>query len=259
MRLKDKVAIVTGGGVGIGKAISLAFAREGADIVLACPFLSELEPTAAEINSLGRKSLAVVTDVSDEEQVREMVAKTVGEFGKIDILVNSAGIEGRTANVVDVDLEDWNRVLAVNLTGPMLCSKEVLKIMVPHKSGSIINISSAAGKRGFVMRSPYCASKWGVIGLTQTVALEVGVHNIRVNCICPGPTEGERIERVLNARVEATGRPYQELRALMTGNNPLGRMVYPEEVAAAAVFLASAEAGGLTGQAINVSIGLIMG
>lgn len=259
MRLKDRVAIVTGGGVGIGRAISLAFAREGADVVLACPFLSELEPTAAEIRALGRKSLAVVADVSDEKQVQEMVAKTVSEFGKIDILVNNAGIEGRTANVVDVDLEDWNQVLAVNLTGPMLCSREVLKIMLPRKSGSIINISSAAGKRGFVMRSPYCASKWGVIGLTQTMALEVAVHNIRVNCICPGPTQGERIERVLRNRVEATGRPYEEMRGLMTRNNPLGRMVYPEEVAGAAVFLASDEAGGLIGQAINASIGLIMG
>jgi NAD(P)-dependent dehydrogenase (short-subunit alcohol dehydrogenase family) len=226
MRLKDRVAIVTGGGVGIGRVISLAFAREGANVVIACPFPSEMESTAAEIRALGRKSLAVVADVSEEKQVQDMVAKTMDEFGKVDILVNNAGIEGRTANAVDVDMGDWDRV--------------------------------AAGKRGFIMRSPYCATKWGIIGLTQTWALEVAIHNIRVNCICPGPTQGDRIERVLQNRVEATGKTYDEMRTLMTRNNPLGRMVYPEEIAGAAVFLASDESAGLIGQALNASIGLVM-
>ncbi|MFC2044816.1 SDR family NAD(P)-dependent oxidoreductase [Chloroflexota bacterium] len=258
MRLKNKVAIVTGGGVGIGKAISIAFAKEGADVVIACPFWPELEPTANEIESLGRKSLAVLTDISDENQVKNMVAETVARFGRVDVLVNNAGIEGATASVVDVELQDWNRVLAVNLVGPMLCSREVLKIMIPHRSGNIINISSAAGKKGVAMHSSYCASKWGVIGLTQCLALEVGVHTIRVNCICPSWTHGERIERIMRARADATGRPYEEILQLSARDSPLGRMVASQDVAAMAVFLASNESSGMTGQAINVSPGTDM-
>jgi len=157
-----------------------------------------------------------------------------------------------------VDLEDWKKVLAINLTGALLCAKEVMKMMIPKKSGNIINIASISGKRGFAMRSPYTASKWGLIGLTQTWALEAGPHNIRVNCICPGPCQGERIERVMRANAQAKGKTYDEILAEATANSPLKRMVTAEEVAAVAVFLASNESSGMTGQAINVTAGLEM-
>ncbi|MFH1031192.1 MAG: SDR family NAD(P)-dependent oxidoreductase [Chloroflexota bacterium] len=258
MRLDNKVALVTGGGVGIGKAISIAFAREGADLVIASPFPAELEPTAKEIKSMGRQCLAVVTDITDEKQVRNMVVETVKKYGRIDILVNNSGISGKTANVIDVDIEDWNKTLTLNLTGSLLCAKEALKVMIPRKSGNVLNISSVSGKRGFAMRSPYTASKWGLVGLTQTWALEVGKHNIRVNCICPGPCQGERIERVMRANALAKGLTYEAILADATKGAALNRMVTPEEVAAVAVFLASDEASGMTGQAINVTAGLEM-
>ncbi len=180
MRLNNKVAIVTGGGVGIGRAISLAFASEGAAVVAAARTLPRLEAVADEIRSGGGRAIAIQTDVSDENQVNKMVAQTLNEYGQVDILVNNSGITGPTINVADIKLDVWNEVLTINLTGAMLCAREVLRNMLPHRSGNIINISSAAGTRGLPMRSPYCVSKWGIIGLTQTLAIEVGEYNIRV-------------------------------------------------------------------------------
>ncbi len=255
MRLNNKVAIVTGGGVGIGRAISLAFASEGAAVVVAARALPRLEAVADEIRSGGGRAIAIQTDVSDENQVKKMVAQTLNEYDQIDILVNNSGIAGPTINVVDIELDDWNEVLAINLTGAMLCAREVLKSMIARQSGNIINISSAAGRGGFAMRSPYCVSKWGIIGLTQTLAVEVGEYNIRVNCIAPGPVEGERIENVLKAKAKATGLTYEELRSKSTANAALGRMVTATEIAGTAVFLVSDESSGITGQTFSVNAG----
>jgi len=255
MRLNNKVAIVTGGGVGIGKAISLAFASEVAAVVEAARALPRLEAVADEIRSGGGRAIAIQTDVSDENQVKKMVAQTLNEYGQIDILVNNSGIAGPTINVVDIKLDDWNEVLAIDLTGAMLCSREVLKSMLTRQSGNIINISSAAGTRGFPMRSPYCAAKWGIIGLTQTLALEVGRYNIRVNCIAPGAVEGERIRNVMKARAEATGLAYEEIASEMSASVALGRMVTVAEIVNTAVFLASDESSGITGQTISVNAG----
>ena len=258
MKLNNKVALVTGGGVGIGEAISLAFASEGAAVVVAARTLPRLEAVAEKIKSGGGKATAIQTDVSDEGQVKRMVAQTLSEYGQVDILVNNSGIMGPTASVVDIKLEDWNEVLAINLTGAMLCSREVLKSMVSRQRGNILNISSRAGQKGFPMRSPYCVSKWGMIGLTQTLALEVGRYNIRVNCISPGRTEGERIENVRKARAEAAGLTYEEIlnRERATTTSPLGRVtVTTDEVANTAVFLVSDESGGITGENISVSAG----
>ena len=148
MRLKDKIAIVTGGGKGIGRTISLAFASEGATVVMAARGLSHLEQTAEEIRSRNGKVLDIQTNVANEEQVQQMVAKTLREFGQIDILVNNSGIIGPVASVVDMKLDAWNETLAINLTGAMLCSREVLKHMIPRKRGTIINISSEGGRGG---------------------------------------------------------------------------------------------------------------
>ena len=255
MKLDNKVAIVTGGGVGIGKAISLAFASEGAAVVAAARTLPRLEAVADEIRSRGGRAIAIQTDISDENQVNKMVAQTLNEYGQVDILVNNSGITGPTINVVDIKLDDWNEVLTINLTGAMLCAREVLKNMLPHRSGNIINISSAAGTRGLPMRSPYCVSKWGIIGLTQTLAIEVGEYNIRVNCIAPGIVEGERIKGVMKARAEATGITYEEIANEMSAIVALRRMVTAAEIASTAVFLASDESSGITGQTISVNAG----
>ncbi len=144
------MAIVTGGGVGIGKAISLAFASEGAAVMVAARTLPRLEAVADEIRSRGGRATAIQIDISDENQVKKVVAQTLNEYGQIDILVNNSGIAGPTINVVDIKLDDWNEVLAINLTGAMLCASEVLKSMIARRSGNIINISSAAGRGGRV-------------------------------------------------------------------------------------------------------------
>jgi len=257
MRLKERVAIVTGGNTGIGKAIALAFAREGAHIVLADCNPMTFEVTAGEIRSLGRKPLTVVTDVAREAQVKVMVEQTVETFGRIDILVNNAGIAGPTANLIDLSLVDWDNVMMINLTGPMLCSREVLRFMIPQHNGNIINISSVAAKLAMPMRSPYCASKLGLLGLTQSLALEVGKYNIRVNAICPGSVTGGRMERVWQERAAATGTTYEEQVQEEKSVSPLGRLITGEDVAKTAVFLASDECSE-TGQVLNVSVGVAM-
>ena len=259
MQLEDKVAIVTGGGKGNGKAIALAFAKEGAELVIAARTEADLKKTAAEIEEIGRKCLAIVTDMAVPEQVRAMVDRTLEKFGKVDVLVNNSGIAGPVANVDDMDLEGWNQTLAVNLTGAMLCAKYILKDdMIPRQSGTIVNISSISGRMGHTMRSPYSASKWGLIGFTQSLALEVGKYGIRVNCVAPGPVEGDRIEWVLKKASQNLGISYQQAVKAMTERTTLGRMVKPEEVAALAVFLASEQSSGITGQTINCDAGLRM-
>ena len=259
MRLKDKVAIVTGGGKGIGRAISLAFVREGADVVVAARTESALKEVVSEIEATGRKGLAIVADLTDAEQTLAMVDRTLEEFGKVDILVNNSGLEGPIMKVADMDLEGWNQTLALNLTGAMLSAKHVLKkSMLPRQSGTIINIASIAGRRGNPARSSYCSTKWGMLGLTQSLASEMGKYGIRVNCIAPGPTEGERIERVLRAASKNSGRPYEEVVKNSTAQTALRRMVKPEEVASLTVFLASEESSGITGQTINCDAGVQM-
>ena len=255
MRLKDEVAIITGGGRGIGRAISIAFSLEGAMVVIAARTLSILDETVEKIKSEGGRAKAIQTDVSDEKQVRRLVAETLNDYGRVDILVNNSGIGGPTANLVDLKLQDWNHVLAVNLTGSMLCAREVLKHMIPHKNGNIINIGSDAGRFGYPMRSPYCVSKWGIIGLTETLAIEAGQYNIRVNCISPAAVRGERLINVVKGRSDAIGVPFEQLMSEITVNYSLRRPAEEAEVASAAVFLASDESSGITGHTLVVNCG----
>jgi len=261
MRLKDRVAIVTGGGKGIGKAISLAFASEGASVVVAATTLSKIEETAEQIRSMGGGAKAVQTDVSDEKQVQNLVEETVKEYGQIDILVNNSGIGGPTSRVADLNLDDWNRVIAIDLTGSMLCAKHVLKHMLPRKGGVIINMGAEGGRAGdgrsgYPMRSPYCCAKMGIIGLTETLAVEVGQYNIRVNAISPAAVKGERLINVFKGRAEASGIPFDELWSKLTANYSLGRVTEEPDVAAAAVFLASDESRAITGQTLVIHCGL---
>jgi NAD(P)-dependent dehydrogenase (short-subunit alcohol dehydrogenase family) len=260
MQLNEKVAIVTGGGKGIGRAIALAFAADGAAVVLAGRTLSKLEETADVIKKKGGRAIAVQTDVSDEKQVERMVAETVSTFGRIDVLVNNAGIIGPTVNVVDMDLNAWSEALAINLTGSLLASKHVLKHMIPRRSGTIINISSERGrtgdgKSGSPMRTSYSCSKAGMIALAESLSVEVGQYNIRVNSITPAAVKGDRIINVIKAKAQATGVSFDELMSKLVDNYSLKRAVEEEEVAAAAVFLASDAASGITGQSLPVSCG----
>jgi NAD(P)-dependent dehydrogenase (short-subunit alcohol dehydrogenase family) len=256
MRLKDKVAIITGGGSGIGRAISLAFASEGAIVVVAARTFARLKEVAEDINSRGGIARAMAVNISDDTKVQEMVAQTVKEFGRIDILVNNAGIPGPTANIADMELDKWNEVLSINLTGAMLCSREVLANMMVRKSGCIINISSVGGMSGFPMRSPYCVSKMGIIGLTETMAIEVGTYNIRVNCISPAAVRGDRVLAAAQAKGKALEMNPEKVLERLTKDYSLKRLIEPSEVATAALFLASDDASAITGHTLVVSCGL---
>jgi NAD(P)-dependent dehydrogenase (short-subunit alcohol dehydrogenase family) len=254
-RLKDKVTIITGGGQGIGKAIAKAFVQEGATVVLAARTLSNLEAAVKEFQAMGGKAMAIQTDVTDEKQVIRMVSETIKAYGKIDILVNNSGIGGPTCNVVDMKLEEWNQILAIDLTGSMLCAREVLKHMIPRKGGIIINLGaeggrSGDGRSGYPMRAGYCCAKMGVIGLTETLAQEVGEYNIRVNCISAAAVKGDRFVRVITGRANALGIPFEEALDREMRNYSLKRPTEEYELGNLAVFLASDESSGITGQTI---------
>jgi len=256
--LDGKVAIVTGGGYGIGREIALIYGREGAKVVLAARTRGPLEETAAEVAKLGARALVLQADVSKEADCARMVEETVKTFGRADILVNNAGIAGPTKLTTEMALSEWQEVLDINITGAWLASRAAIPVMVKQGAGIILMISSGAGRRGYPLRSPYAASKWAMIGLTQTLAHEWGTTGIRVNCICPGAVEGDRIERVIRARAAAMGAPYDEVKRNFTANAALQRMVTEDEVARVALFLASELAAGVTGQTINVDAGNIM-
>src|SRR5277367_1379720 len=222
--LSDKVAIITGGGYGIGKQIALKYGAAGAKVVLAARSIDPMKQTCAEIERLGARAIHVSVDVSREADCAKMAAETIKAFGRIDILVNNAGISGPTKRITDMSLAEWQETIDIDLTGTWLATRAVLPTMDQQRSGNVINISSGAGRRGYPMRSPYAASKWGMIGLTQTLAGEWGQRGIRVNCICPGAIEGERIERVMRARAESLGQPYEAVRAGFVGGAALHRM-----------------------------------
>lgn len=255
MKLQDKVCIITGGGRGLGRDFAFAFTGEGAQVVVAGTTEAAINSTAAELRASGQRALAMICDVSDEADVEQMIAATLKEFGRIDVLVNNAGVIGPTALATEVTREEWDRTLAVNLTGAFLCAKTALPHMIARRQGKIINISSVAGHVGYAMRSPYAVSKWGMIGLSQTLAVECGPHNIQVNTISPGPVRGERIEQVIHRRAGQSGLSIEDVTKEYTSKLALGRFVESEHVAATAVFLASNESDSITGQVIQVSSG----
>ena len=255
MKLEGRAAIVTGGGHGIGRAIALRFAAEGCAVAIAGTARERLEATAQELRGQGARVQVSATDVGDEAAVERMVAAAVAEFGRLDILVNNAGITGPTAAAVDIARAEWDRTLEINLTGALLCAKHALPHMIRAKSGRIINITSVAGFIGYPLRAAYAASKWGMIGLNRTLALEAGPHGITVNAIAPGSTRGERMSRVIQARAQALGKSDAEIEREYLDPTALKRMVAEEDVAATALFLASDEAASITGDTIAVSGG----
>jgi len=255
MKLGGRVSIVTGGGHGIGRAIALRFAEEGAAIVIAGPTAETIESATREIEGLGAGAMAVLTDVSDEASVQGMIAASLSRFGQVDILINNAGIAGPTAAATKVSREDWDRTIAINLTGAFLCAKHALPQMMERRRGRIINITSVAGLHGYALRSPYSSSKWGMIGLTRTLAEEAGHYNITVNAIAPGPVRGPRIDSVIRNRAAELGRPFEDVEREYVEPTALKRMAEEADIAAVAAFLASDEAGNVTGQTIEVSAG----
>jgi NAD(P)-dependent dehydrogenase (short-subunit alcohol dehydrogenase family) len=259
MKLAGRVAIITGGGHGLGRDIAIGFAEAGADLSLCGTSAAALESTAAELRARGRRVVDRVADVSDEAQIERWVADTLAELGRIDVLVNNAGITGPTASVDRVSRSDWDHTLAVNLTGAFLCARAVLPHMAARGSGKIINISSVAGHIGYALRAPYCVSKWGMLGLTRTLAAEWGKRNIQVNAISPGSVGGERLERVIRERAEKSGVPESEVRREYTSKAALDRFVPAEHVAAMAVFLASELGDSITGEFLQVAGGFNLG
>jgi len=246
--LADKVAIVTGAGRGIGKGIALGLAQAGADVVVAELMAAEAENTAAEIRALGRKSLAVPTDVRNGEQVANMAKRTLDEFNRIDILVNNVGVFGRQTPSLEVSEDDWDFLLQANLKGAFLCSKAVAEAMIEQGKGSIVNISSLGGLVPVLGFTAYDAAKAGVINMTQSLAVEWASHHIRVNCIAPG-----WIETPYNSPLGFREAPFVR-NALK--RVPLERPGKPEDIAAAAIYLASDASDYVTGMTILVDGGL---
>jgi NAD(P)-dependent dehydrogenase (short-subunit alcohol dehydrogenase family) len=259
MRLRGEVAIITGGSRGIGRALAVEFAREGARVTLAARSVAELQETEGQVRAVGGEALVMPTDLVKAEDVEAMVAATRQAFGPVDILVNNAGIAGPTALCEEVKPEDWDYTFAVNVKGPFLCCRAVLREMKQRRRGRIINLGSVSSKRPLVQRTPYTAGKMAIIGFTRTLAAEVGEYGITVNAICPGPVSGPRIESVLASMAKASGKTRDEMaHEAFLQHAALRRFVDAEDVARLAVFLASEAGRNMTGQDINVTAGLIM-
>ncbi|MCL5075713.1 MAG: SDR family oxidoreductase [Chloroflexi bacterium] len=249
MRLKDKVAIITGAGSGIGRATALLFAREGAKVVVADLAQVMGEETVRAIRGEGGEAIFVQVDVSRAADAERMVGAAIASYGRLDILFNNAGIN-LLGRVTETTEEDWDKVIAVNLKGVFLCSKYALLEMIKQGSGVIINASSAAGIVGLRNLAAYTASKGGVLQLTKNMALDYAPYNIRINALCPGVIETPMTEQVIESQADPA-----EARRFYERNRPLGRMGRPEEVAYAALYLASAEASYVTGAALPVDGG----
>lgn len=255
MRLTVKTAFITGGGNGIGRAIAAAMADEGASVMVVGRTVDSLRETVEEITSRNGRAAYARCDVASEQDVTEAVAAAVSNFGPIDVLVNNAGVMGPTAPVPAISLREWEETLAVNLTGPFLCARAVLPSMIERRSGKIINIASIAAHIAYPLRGPYSASKWGLIGLTRTLAQEAGPYNVQVNAISPGPVEGPRIEKVVAERALKLGKSESEVAEFYTNRTALKRFVAQDDVVRVALMLASDEANSITGQTIRVCSG----
>jgi len=245
MRLKGKVAIITGGGRGIGEATCLKFAEEGAAVVVAD--LAGQEEVANAIKANGGNAMAVKVDVTDPESVNKMIADTVAAYGKLDVLVNNAGIT-MDAQFLKMTEEQWDKVIAVNLKGVYLCGQAAAKQMATQETGGVIlNASSVVGIYGNFGQTNYAATKWGVIGMTKTWAKELGRKKIRAVAVCPGFINTPMVAKMPENVIE-----------MMKGKSPLNRLGEPREVAALYAFLASDEAAFITGAAISIDGGVVL-
>lgn len=246
--LDGQRALVTGGAQGIGLAITQALVAHGARVHIC-------GTNAAALNDAQQSMAGISTSIADitrESEVAAMFAQIEQQMGGLDILVNNAGIAGPTAAIEDITLDDWNRCLDVNLTGTFLCTRGAVPGMKQRRHGSIVNIGSVASRLAFPRRSPYSATKYGVIGLTETWATELGPHQIRVNAVLPGIVEGPRQDRVLSASAEAAGVSMEEMRQRVLQRVSLRSMVSADDIAASVVFLCSGAGASITGQSLSV-------
>jgi 3-hydroxybutyrate dehydrogenase len=252
--LNGKIALITGGGRGIGREIALTFARQGARIAVAARTTEQVEQVAKEI---GNNAIALVCDVSDSESVSRMFSDLRERLGDADILVNNAGI-AESATFVNTTDELWHRHISINLSGTFYCTRAALPSMLKKGWGRIINVASIAAKTGAPYVAAYTASKHGVLGLTRTVALEVATRGVTVNAICPGYVDTEMVARGIEQITSKTGRTAEEALESLKKMSPQNRLVTAEEVAALALLLASDEGRGINGQGINVDGGTVL-
>ena len=257
MDLSNQAAIVTGAGQGIGKASAIALAAAGADVAVVDINAVNAKQAAAEIGATGRRALAIEADIGDVRDIDRCVAETIAAFGKVDVLVNNAGVT-RRAYIMDLTEEDWDRIHRVNAKGVFFCLQRVAREMIPRRSGRIINIASIAGK-GFpgLSNAIYGASKGAVISLTKTAAQQLGPHNINVNAVCPGIVRTSLYKEIVRVMSEKEGVSIDEVERRAVSGVPLKRANEPEDIAAMVVFLASTGARNITGQSFNVDGGLV--
>ena len=260
--LDGQIAVVTGAASGIGRGIAMRLSLEGASVVAGDLDGKATESLIQEVVKLGNRGLALKVNVSVERDVQRMVEETLKEFGQIDILVNNAGI-GTTGLIIDHSVEDWEKSMSVNLKGTFLCSRAVAKEMIPRKHGRIVNIASIGGKEGEEFIGGYCASKFGVIGLTQVMAKELGRHRITVNAVCPGYIWTPMWEKMAIWFKEsfpalADKSPQEIFEARVKSVTPLRRPQTPADIASLVAFLVSEEAKNINGQSINVDGGARM-
>lgn len=246
LSLEGKIALVTGGAVGIGKEIALSFAREGANIVICDINLEEANKTAKEIRELGRESLAFKADVTNLNDIQGIVDKILDKFKKLDILINNAGIT-RDGLVLRMSEEDWDKVIAVNLKGSFVCIKIVSKVMLKQRFGKIVNLASIIGIMGNIGQANYAASKAGIIGLTKSIAKELAPRGVCINAIAPG-----------FIRTEMTARLSEDVQKKMLSVIPLRRFGEPRDVANLALFLSGEASSYITGQVIQIDGGMLM-
>ncbi len=239
--------LVTAGASGIGRCIVDAFVAHGARVHIC-------DVDASVLNACRNETGVTISraDVSDDNQVRSLVADAERELGGLDVLVNNAGIAGPTGAVDEISVADWRRTIDVNLTGQFLCAHYAVPLLRRARTASIVNLSSAAGRFGYAYRSPYSASKWAVVGFTQSLAKELGPSGIRVNAILPGIVEGPRMDNVIHARAEQVGVSYETMRDEYLERISLRRMTSPEEVASTILFLCSPAGLGISGQSISI-------
>ena len=257
MELQNQIAIVTGAGRGIGRATALELARMGADVVVAEIDQLGADKTAAEVKGLGRRAAAMRIDVTSRADLRAMAERTRAEFGRIDILVNNAGIY-RAAATLDVTEEHWDAIMNINARAVFFATQAVLPVMIAQKRGNIVSLASMAAKVGSRTNLPYNASKAAVASMTKSLALAHAADGIRVNCVCPGFVETDMWTKVATEQSALLGVTPEEFNRQRLASVPLGRMERPEDVATVIGFLCSDRSGYMTGQAINVTGGLVM-